>query len=169
MIKKCQAELSLALVQIVGSVHEAFAMAHFPFSAIVGQDEMTLAMILTALDPGLGGVLVFGDRGPGKSTAVRGLAAPLPDACFSRLLEDGGEDRCHLVHALSILNDENNLKRLYEHTSHLYYDSFLKSFKNCRAEINKIRNNKKQQHSKNRTCHFKLAKQYYHITYNKHT
>ena len=50
----------------------------FPFSAIVGQDEMKQAMVLTAIDPGIGGVLVFGDRGTGKSTAVRALAALLP-------------------------------------------------------------------------------------------
>jgi len=54
-------------------------MTHpFPFSAIVGQSAMKQAMVLTAIDPGIGGVLVFGDRGTGKSTAVRALAALLP-------------------------------------------------------------------------------------------
>ena len=46
----------------------------FPFSAIVGQDDMKLAMVLTAIDPSIAGVLVFGERGTGKSTAVRALA-----------------------------------------------------------------------------------------------
>ena len=50
----------------------------FPFSAIVGQDDMKMAIMLTAIDPSIGGVLVFGDRGTGKSTAVRALAALLP-------------------------------------------------------------------------------------------
>ncbi len=50
----------------------------FPFSAIVGQDEMKLAILVAAVDPSVGGVLVFGDRGTGKSTAVRSLAALLP-------------------------------------------------------------------------------------------
>ena len=50
----------------------------FPFAAIVGQEDMKLAMIMTAIDPKIGGVLVFGDRGTGKSTAVRGLADLLP-------------------------------------------------------------------------------------------
>lgn len=50
----------------------------FPFSAIVGQDEMRLALMMAAVDPKIGGVLAFGDRGSGKSTAVRALAALLP-------------------------------------------------------------------------------------------
>ncbi len=50
----------------------------FPFSAIVGQDEMKQAILMASIDPTIGGVLVFGHRGTGKSTAVRGLAALLP-------------------------------------------------------------------------------------------
>jgi magnesium chelatase subunit I len=50
----------------------------FPFSAIVAQEEMKLAILIAAIDPAVGGVLVFGDRGTGKSTAVRALAALLP-------------------------------------------------------------------------------------------
>jgi magnesium chelatase subunit I len=50
----------------------------FPFSAIVGQEEMKRAMMIAAIDPRIGGVLVFGDRGTGKSTAIRALAGLLP-------------------------------------------------------------------------------------------
>jgi magnesium chelatase subunit I len=50
----------------------------FPFSAIVGQDEMKLALLIAATDHEVGGVMVFGDRGTGKSTVVRALPALLP-------------------------------------------------------------------------------------------
>jgi magnesium chelatase subunit I len=53
--------------------------AVFPFTAIVGQDEMVQALVIAAIEPRLSGVLIFGDRGTGKSTAVRALAALLPD------------------------------------------------------------------------------------------
>ncbi len=54
-------------------------MGHqFPFSAIVGQDDMKLALLIAAVDPSVGGVMVFGDRGTGKSTAVRAMPGVLP-------------------------------------------------------------------------------------------
>jgi magnesium chelatase subunit I len=58
--------------------HAPTTRAAFPFSAIVAQEEMKLALLVAAIDPTVGGVLVFGDRGTGKSTAVRALAALLP-------------------------------------------------------------------------------------------
>ncbi len=50
----------------------------FPFSAIVAQDDMKQALMIAAVDRSIGGVLLFGDRGTGKSTAIRALASLLP-------------------------------------------------------------------------------------------
>jgi magnesium chelatase subunit I len=50
----------------------------FPFSAIVAQEELKLSLLLCAVDGSIGGVLALGDRGTGKSTAIRALAALLP-------------------------------------------------------------------------------------------
>lgn len=52
---------------------------NYPFSALVGQQEMQLGLLIATVDPLVGGVLILGDRGTGKSTAVRALAAVLPD------------------------------------------------------------------------------------------
>jgi Mg-chelatase subunit ChlI len=51
----------------------------YPFSAIVGQEDMKLALILNAIQPAIGGVLIRGEKGTAKSTAVRALAAVLPE------------------------------------------------------------------------------------------
>lgn len=75
----------------------------FPFSAIVGQDTLVTALKIAAVDPAIGGVLAFGDRGTGKSTAVRGLAAVLPmlqaDDCPYRCDPARPADACSLCQA----------------------------------------------------------------------
>nr|WLD05917.1 Mg chelatase subunit e [Meringosphaera mediterranea] len=51
----------------------------FPFSAIIGQEEMKLALQLNVIDPKIGGVMIMGDRGTGKSTTIRAIADLLPE------------------------------------------------------------------------------------------
>ena len=51
----------------------------FPFTAVIGQEEMKLALLLNVIDPRIGGVMIMGDRGTGKSTTNRALADLLPD------------------------------------------------------------------------------------------
>ena len=58
---------------------QAFQSRVFPFTAIVGQAEMKLALLLNVIDPRIGGVMIMGDRGTGKSTKIRALADLLPD------------------------------------------------------------------------------------------
>jgi len=51
----------------------------YPFTAIIGQEEMKLALILNVIDPRIGGVMIMGDRGTGKSTTIRAVADLLPE------------------------------------------------------------------------------------------
>ena len=51
----------------------------YPFSAIVGQEELKQALLLNLIYPGIGGVLIRGEKGTAKSTAVRALEAILPE------------------------------------------------------------------------------------------
>ena len=58
----------------------AASLTQFPFSAVVAMDDMRLALILNAVSPAIGGVLVRGEKGTAKSTAVRALTSVLPPA-----------------------------------------------------------------------------------------
>ena len=68
----------------------------YPFTAIVGQDEMKLALLLNAINPSIGGVLIEGEKGTAKSTAVRALANLLPPM-------EQAHQRCLLLSYLSML------------------------------------------------------------------
>ncbi|MGF1492928.1 MAG: magnesium chelatase ATPase subunit I [Microcoleaceae cyanobacterium] len=73
----------------------------FPFTAIVGQEEMKLALILNVIDPKIGGVMIMGDRGTGKSTTIRALADLLPE------IEVVADDPFNSdVHDLDLMSDE---------------------------------------------------------------
>lgn len=90
----------------------------FPFTAIVGQEQLKLALILNAVDPAIGGVLISGEKGTAKSTAVRGLAS----ATGRKVVEvplNATEDR--LVGTLDLSEAINGGERKFEQG--LLYDS----------------------------------------------
>src|SRR3982074_1351914 len=62
----------------------------YPFTAIVCQEQMKLALVLNAINPAIGGVLIRGEKGTGKSTAVRALAKLLPE----QQVVEGGHFGC---------------------------------------------------------------------------
>jgi magnesium chelatase subunit I len=64
---------------------QAASHAVYPFAALIGHAELRQALLLAAVDPGMGGVLISGPRGTAKSTAARALAALLPGAPFVSL------------------------------------------------------------------------------------
>ena len=90
---------------------KAAERALFPFSAIVEQETMKLALVLNAIDPLIGGVLISGTRGTAKSTAVRALAEVLPPPTpFVDLPVGATEDR-----VLGTLNIEKALQHGEKH------------------------------------------------------
>ena len=71
--------MTLTVLDGAGTTNKALTNQGFPFTAVVGSESMQLALILNAVSPAIGGVLVRGEKGTAKSTAVRGLAALLPE------------------------------------------------------------------------------------------
>lgn len=71
--------LSPTATASTNNVKPATRRVVFPFTAIVGQEEMKLALLLNVIDPYIGGVMIMGDRGTGKSTTIRALADLLPE------------------------------------------------------------------------------------------
>ena len=65
----------------------------YPFTAVVGQDEARLALLLCAVNPRIGGVILSGEKGTAKSTVVRGLVELLPGHIMRTLALGTTEDR----------------------------------------------------------------------------
>ena len=92
-------------------------MNAFPFTAIVGQDEMKLCLLLNVIDPRIGGVMVMGHRGTGKSTTVRALADVLPEIkravgdVYNRSVEEIGDWRLEIKNQSPISNPSTSSGR----------------------------------------------------------
>jgi magnesium chelatase subunit D len=87
----------------------------FPFSAIVGQDNVKKALILNAINPSIGGVLIKGDKGTGKTTAVRALADLLPSikvvkGCPFNCDPDDEESACETCRSDNAEIEEKKMK-----------------------------------------------------------
>lgn len=79
---------------MTGSLDDHGSKPPFPFSAVVGHENLRMALLLCAVDPGIGGVLLRGQKGSAKTTLARGLASLLPgDAPFVELPVGASEDR----------------------------------------------------------------------------
>jgi magnesium chelatase subunit I len=73
-----RASLNLCVVTSESEVEDSSARPVYPFTAIIGQEEMKFAALMNIIDPNIGGIMVMGDRGTGKSTTVRSLTDLLP-------------------------------------------------------------------------------------------
>ena len=93
--------------------------AVYPFTAIVGQESMKLALILNLINPALGGVLIRGEKGTAKSTAVRGLCALMDEVevskgCRFHCRVDEPALLCDACKAKAALEKERYTRRVVE-------------------------------------------------------
>src|SRR6476646_1859302 len=82
----------------------------FPFTAIVGQEEMKLALQLNVIDPKIGGVMIMGDRGTGKSTTIRAIADLLPEI---EIIKDNPFNLHPTDNDSELLNDSQTIESDY--------------------------------------------------------
>jgi len=90
---------TIRFTRLHGIIARMSKQSVFPFSAIAGQTEMKTALLLNVVDPGIGGVLIKGEKGTAKSTAVRALAQVLPETehvkgCAYRCDPRPGKGKC---------------------------------------------------------------------------
>ena len=92
----------------------------FPFTAVIGQEEMKLALLLNVIDPRIGGVMIMGDRGTGKSTTIRALADLLPaidvvkDDPYNSSLVDPDLQSKEVLEKIDDISDKGGMEKLIE-------------------------------------------------------